>query len=104
MNRPTSEIERGQRRRKSVLFWTLLGLVSYLLFFFFFGEMGLGHFFNMQKVHAQLTEELLVLQAENDELTQKIERLKYDSHYIESLARDQLGLVREGEWVYEFYE
>ncbi len=104
MNRPTAEIERRQERRQSILFWALLGLVSYLLFFLFFGGMGLGHFFRMRTVRAQLTEELRLLQTENDRLRRKIERLTHDADGIEGLARDQLGLVREGEWVYEFYD
>jgi cell division protein FtsB len=104
MNRPTAEIEQRQERRQTILLWALLGLVSYLLSFFFFGEMGLPHSLRMREVHEQLTEELFALQTQNNGLKRKIERLTHDAHYIESLARDQLGLVREGEWVYEFHD
>ena len=104
MNRPTVDIERRQRRWQFALRWVSLGVTLYLLLFFFFGEMGLPHFLRMREVHAQLGEELRALRMENNGLKQKIGRLTQDTDYIERLARDQLGLVREGEWVYEFYD
>jgi cell division protein FtsB len=40
----------------------------------------------------------------NDDLHKKIESLKNDKLYIEKVAREQLGMIKQGEKVYKFEE
>jgi cell division protein FtsB len=40
----------------------------------------------------------------NDDLQKKIESLKNDKLYIEKVAREQLGMIKQGEKVYKFEE
>jgi cell division protein FtsB len=40
----------------------------------------------------------------NDDLRKKIESLKNDKLYIEKVAREQLGMIKQGEKVYKFEE
>ena len=42
------------------------------------------------------------LQKKNDELYQKIQRLKVDFELIENIARTELGMVGKDEVVYQF--
>ena len=42
------------------------------------------------------------LQLENEECKENIDLLNEDTRYIEKLARDELGLLKEGELVYFF--
>jgi cell division protein FtsB len=42
------------------------------------------------------------LKEKNRELIAEIRRLQGDPHYLESVARKELGLVRENEVVYRF--
>ena len=53
---------------------------------------------------ALLQERIETAETRNQELRQRIERLRDDPILIESLAREQLGLVREGEVVVVFPE
>ena len=46
--------------------------------------------------------ELAALRQRTDELTRTVERLRSDPAYVEKLAREDLGLVREGETVLKF--
>jgi len=46
--------------------------------------------------------DLVTLRARTDELTKTVERLRSDPAYIEKLAREELGYVREGETVLKF--
>ena len=57
-----------------------------------------------EKEHAKRYYRLLVegLKEENRELIAEIRRLKGDPQYLESVARKELGLVRENEVVYRF--
>ena len=41
------------------------------------------------------------LQQHNNILTEDVRRLKEDPDYVEKRAREKLGLVREGEIIYE---
>jgi cell division protein FtsB len=42
------------------------------------------------------------LRAENQKLTMQIERMKHSKEEVERIAREELGLVKRGEVVYQF--
>ena len=44
------------------------------------------------------------LKKENEKLNTEVYALKNDSSYIEKIAREDLGLVKPGEVVFEFVE
>jgi cell division protein FtsB len=46
--------------------------------------------------------EMEALRAKQAELTRTVERLRNDPLYIEKLAREEMGMVREGETVLKF--
>ena len=46
--------------------------------------------------------EVETLRAKQAELTRTVERLRNDPLYIEKLAREEMGMVREGETVLKF--
>ena len=75
--------------------------VGAIIFSFFFDEMGLAKYINMWKQAKQLEQEIYDLERSNAALRKEIFRLKHDSSRVEELARDQLGLVRRGETVYQ---
>ncbi|MDP8233356.1 MAG: septum formation initiator family protein [Candidatus Saelkia tenebricola] len=50
----------------------------------------------------KLSEKVDLLVKENIELEKKLELLQTDMVYIEKRAREKLGIVREGEIIYEF--
>ncbi len=52
-------------------------------------------------MHA-LEREVQVLRAKDAELTRTVDRLRNDPLYIEKLAREEMGMVREGETVLKF--
>ena len=51
---------------------------------------------------AAMERDLVTLRARTDALTTTVERLRSDPAYIEKLAREDLGYVREGETVLKF--
>jgi len=56
----------------------------------------------MQQEIRQLERELGTLRAQTEKLTATIDKLRNDPAYIEKLAREDLGYVREGETVLKF--
>ncbi len=81
-----------------------LSLNVYLLFSFFFGEMGLINAAKIKRNYTQVALEVSALQDENAAISHRIEALQNDMGTIERLARKRLGLVKAGELVYEFIE
>ena len=66
------------------------------------GANGTMRVWQMQLELASLEQEVLRLRAQTQTLTQTVERLRNDPLYVEKLAREDLGYVREGETVLKF--
>jgi cell division protein FtsB len=66
------------------------------------GGSGMLRVMAMQREIALLESDLARLRAQTQTLMQKVEKLQHDPHYIEKLAREDLGYVREGETVLKF--
>jgi cell division protein FtsB len=76
----------------------VLVLVS-LLFFIIFGEHGLIDLSSLKNERNQLIEKSEQLSRNNYSLSVEIDRLKHDPKYIENVARQELGMVGEGELI-----
>jgi cell division protein FtsB len=87
-------------------------VVTYILIFSFvallslawlsFGRHGLIDLYKMQKEKERCLAILKDLKEKNRLLANEIRRLKEDNKYFESVAREQLGMVKENEIVYRF--
>jgi cell division protein FtsB len=65
-----------------------------------FGNRGLLETMRARRQYAQVEADLARKRHENDRLRDYIRRLREDPSAIESVAREQLGLIREGEVVF----
>jgi cell division protein FtsB len=64
-------------------------------------------FLAMWRMHhetAQLAHEVQMIEQENRDLLQDARSLRFDMAHIERIAREELGLVRPGEIVFELVE
>jgi cell division protein FtsB len=68
------------------------------------GERGLSAVWRKQHDIVRLVQEIEAIKHENSQLGREIQRLRSDMLYIEKLAREELGLVRPGELVFEFVD
>ena len=82
----------------------LLVLISFLILgtLTFFGENGILHLFRLQKELARIKDKNFKLEEENQKLKEEVKRLQSDKRYIEEIARKELGMVKEGEIIYQF--
>ena len=76
----------------------LVGLLGSCIF----GSGGLLQLWHLRTERSALGEETYRLLTKNDELRQAILRLRRSDRALERLARQELGLVRDGEVVYRF--
>jgi cell division protein FtsL len=79
-----------------LIVFLILGILT------FFGEKGIFHLFRLQKEVARIKERNIKLEEENQKLREEVKRLQSDKRYIEETARKELGMVKEGEVIYQF--
>ena len=80
-------------------------LVVFLLFMALlitFGNRGFVDNYLMSKRLAQLKLQTKEITIENSELKKKILLLRSDLNYIETIARNELGMVKKGDIVYRW--
>jgi cell division protein FtsB/cell division protein DivIC len=84
----------------------VLLLILFLLlifgFFTFFGDKGIFHFLRLQKELGRTKEMNTKVEEENQKLREEVRRLQHEKRYIEEIARKELGMVKEGEIIYQF--
>lgn len=66
------------------------------------GANGMLRVWEMQRELEVLERDIVQLRAQTTKLNQQVERLRNDPAYIEKLAREDLGYVRQGETVLKF--
>jgi cell division protein FtsB len=67
-----------------------------------YGGVGVVRVRAMQHEIRRLEGEVTTLRAQTEKLTATIDKLRHDPAYIEKLAREDLGYVREGDTVLKF--
>jgi len=68
------------------------------------GEHGLLAMWHKQGDVARLVEEIEAIKRENARLSHEIQHLRNDMQHIETIAREELGLVKADELVFEFVD
>jgi len=79
-----------------LILFLVLGLLT------FFGDKGILHLLHLQKEVSRIKEANKVTEAENRKLREEVRRLQNEKRYIEGIARKELGMVKEGEIIYQF--
>jgi len=95
---PIPEEENGEMKigRYLALFVFVMGLLIT------FGNRGLMDSYMMEKRLTSLQRENQEIIRENQSLKKTVALLKDDLPYIETVARNELGMVRDGDLVYQF--
>ena len=75
----------------------LFGLLIYLLYDIFFGDYSFSQQAELKEVVNIKEEELSQISNENQNIKTEIQFIKDNEDYLELIAREELGLVREGE-------
>jgi cell division protein FtsB len=89
-------------RKKRFLFLLILLLFLFLGFFTFFGDRGILHLVRLQKELNRIKDVNTKIEEENQKLREEVRRLRNEKRYIEEIARKELGMVKEGEIIYQF--
>jgi cell division protein FtsL len=88
-------------RKKRILLF-IVGFLLILGLLTFFGEKGILRMMHLQKELAKIQEDNRQVEMENQKLKEEVRRLKVEKRVIEEIARKELGMVKEGEVIYQF--
>lgn len=88
--------------KKKYLFFLLLFLFLVFGFFTFLGDKGILHLLRLQSELVRIKEINVKMEEENQKLKEEVKRLQHEKRYIEEIARKELGMVKEGEIIYQF--
>lgn len=83
-----------------LVLWPLMVLGSVLLIIW--SPNGLLHLRQLHLEHQELIQKNNILEKENHLLYEEIGKLRNDPAAMEHLARQELGLVKEGELIFQF--
>lgn len=86
--------------KKMIVFIVIFGFA--LLAFIFFGGRGLVQIYQLRVEKEKIQAQNALLREENQKLTEKIARLRHSKEEIEKIAREDLGLAKKGEIIYQF--
>ena len=89
-------------QRKQLLYFSLVIVSLSLLWLVFAPGNGLYHLRQQNKHLAALVAEQEILVQQNKEMKQDIERLQNDKEFLEQVAREKHGMLKENEMVFDF--
>ena len=99
-NQRRTTLQTKRKRRWTFYVTGGLFLMSYFTYEFLFDTTGFMKYLNMKRTHGQIAEDIKTIEEENARLRKDIEAIKHDPATQEGLARDRLGMVKEGETVF----
>jgi cell division protein FtsB len=80
--------------------YAILVAVLAFLFIVLFSEHGLVDYIKLKRQLSAVSQSIGKLETENVQLKAQVDRLQKDDRYLEELARQKFGFIREGEKVY----
>ncbi|MBW2440493.1 MAG: septum formation initiator family protein [Deltaproteobacteria bacterium] len=84
-------------KNQNILLWVSALLLLALFFFIIVSEHGLADLRFLKREHDRLVDQNRQLTRENQAISIEIDRLKHDPVYIESIARQELGMIGKDE-------
>jgi len=82
----------------------LFGIFIIMVLLTIFGDRGLMDYRALKEKQVALEEANGCIISENSEMKREIGLLKSDVRYIEAVARRELGMVKQGDRVYQFID
>ncbi len=96
------QVSREQRKRTYVFFSIMLVALAYLSYNLVFGEMGLLKYIELKKNKQRLESDIARINKENKTMSEQVNALKKDPYYIEKYAREEYGLAKPDEFIFQF--
>ncbi len=88
--------------KQKIVFVAVILMLFSFLFVIGLGDHGAVDLYQLHLGKVALNRSSIELEKKNRALYRNIQRLKYDPEFVENIARNELGMVRKDEMVYQF--
>jgi cell division protein FtsB len=93
----------AELRKRRLIFYTLSFLtILYITFHIIFGDMGLIRYFELRKTKARLETQVREIEQDNKKLREQLKLIKEDPYMKEKHAREDYGLARRDELIFQY--
>ncbi len=91
-------------RKKRDIIFLIVCISAFLIIFtnLIFGEMGLIKYIELTKTEKRLKAEIVSIEKEKRLLESQVDALRKDPFYIEKHAREEFGLAKPDEYIFQF--
>jgi len=90
-------------KKRQMIFYTVIVLtLLYLSISLVFGDMGLFKYIELNRTRTSLEKQLAQISDQNEQLRSQLKSLKDDPFYREKLAREEYGLSRPDEYIFQY--
>lgn len=90
-------------RKRRLIFITLTTLaIMYILSQSIFGDMGLMRYFELRKTKARLEAQIKEIEQDNERLKAQLKAIKEDPYIREKHAREDYGLAKPDELIFQY--
>ncbi len=94
---------RSEIKKRRLIFITFFVLCFiYLTISLLFGDMGLIRYYELVKTRNNLEKQLVEINKQNEQIKKEIKLLKEDPFYREKFAREEFGLARQDEYIFQY--
>jgi cell division protein FtsB len=94
---------RAEANRNRMIFYTIIVLsLAYLTISLVFGDMGLMKYLELNKTRKGLEKQIADISQQNQQLRQQLSALKEDPFYREKIAREEYGLSKPEEYIFQY--
>jgi cell division protein FtsB len=93
-----------RKKTNLIIFVILTAALIYISATMVLGDMGLIKYLNLHKNKTRLETEIRELEKENNLMSTQIRLLKDDPYYIEKHAREEFGLAKPDEFIFQFQD
>jgi cell division protein FtsB len=90
-------------KKKRLIFLTVVSLsFVYLSLSLVFGDMGLFRYLELNRTKANIENQITEINRQNEQLRIQLKLLKEDPFYREKLAREEYGLSKPNEYIFQY--
>ncbi|MEW6109125.1 MAG: septum formation initiator family protein [Nitrospirota bacterium] len=90
------------RKRRLIFFTFIILSTIYLSISLVFGDMGLFKYIELKKTKSGLEKQIAEINRQNVQLKNQIKLLKEDPFFREKFAREEFGLARPDEYIFQY--
>lgn len=96
------QVSSEMKKRKLIFYTVMLLSFVYLFVSLIFGDMGLLKYRELYKTRTRFQMQLHEIEQENLQIRSQIKSLKEDPFYAEKHAREDFGLAKPDEYIFQY--